>query len=120
MRWRTWKGHCLGSLVGVGELRRPDAALRRPYLIALQTARLVEHKIRQPTPAIANKSPRPGIDEIREENAVARLNLIANRVRRMPSVVRYGERVSCIRRKRHLCLLWFPSVRQHFVKDRAD
>src|SRR4029077_8049813 len=91
-----------------------------PHSIALQIARLVEHKIRQPTAAIANKSPRPGIDEIGEENAVARFHFRPNRVGRMPGVVGYGKGVATIWRKRHLCLLWFASVRQHLVKDRAD
>src|SRR5438094_5215530 len=38
----------------------------------------------------------------------------------MPCVVGHGERVTGIGRKRHLRFLWFASVRQHLVKDRAD
>src|SRR5512132_2964120 len=81
----------LALKIRLAKVRRP------PHSVALQIARLVEHKIRQPTPAIANKSPRPGIDEIGEENAVARFHLRPNRVSRMPGVVGYGERVTCIR-----------------------
>ena len=38
----------------------------------------------------------------------------------MPGVIGYGERITCVRRKRHLRFLRFASVRQHFVEDRAD
>src|ERR1041384_4407286 len=38
----------------------------------------------------------------------------------MPGVIRYGERVTCIWRERHLRLFRFASVRQHLVEDRAD
>src|SRR4051794_7746890 len=62
-------------------LRRNRRAIElHPHLVALQIARLVEHKIRQPAPAISNKSPRPSIDEICEENAVARFYFGPDRV----------------------------------------
>src|SRR5215813_10295495 len=101
-------------------MRRPDAAARLPYLVAPQVAQLVQRKICQPPPTIANESPRPGIDEIGEENAVARFYLRPHGVSRMPGVIGYGERVPGIRRKRHLRLLWFALIRQHLVKDGAD
>ena len=65
--------------------------------VALQITRLVEHKIRKPTSAIADESPRAGIDEIGEENAVARFHFRPNRVGRVPGVIGYGERVTGIR-----------------------
>ena len=117
----------LGALPQAGIERAPLASKIRlakvrlpPHSVALEIPRLVEHKIRQPTSAIPNEPPWPGIDEIGEENAVARFHLIPNRVGRMPGVVGYRERVTAVRRKRHLCLLRFPPVRQHLVKDRAD
>src|SRR5204862_4615057 len=70
--------------------------------------------------AIAEKSPGPGIDEISEQNAVARFHLRPHWVGRMPGVICYRKRVAGIWRKRHLRLLRFSSIWEHLVKDRPD
>ena len=74
---------------------RPSAA----GSAALQIAHLVEDKILQTPAAIAQKSPRPGIDEVSEQNAVARFYLRSNQTDRMPGVIGNGKRVPGIWRE---------------------
>src|SRR6266446_3226259 len=67
--------------------------------IAPQIAHLVEDKILQPPSAIAQKSPRPGIDEVSEQNAVARFYLRSNQTDRMPGVIGNSKGISGIGRE---------------------
>src|SRR5580704_4110733 len=91
-----------------------------PCSAALQIAQLVERKIRCSPAAIAHESPRPGIDKISEQNAVARFHFSSHWVGRMPRVIGNCECITAVRRERHLCLLWFSPIGEHLMKDGSD
>src|SRR6266404_893984 len=82
-----------------------------------QIAHLVEHKILKSPAAIAQKSRRPGIDKISEQNAVSRFNLRPNQADRMPGIIANRKRVAGIRREDHLRPFRLTRIRQHLVKN---
>ena len=85
--------------------------------VALQIAYLIQDKILDSSAAIAQRSPYPGVDEISEQNAVARLYFGSNRIRRMPRITSNCKGVAGIRRERHLRLLRLCAVGQHLVEN---
>ena len=85
--------------------------------VALQIPYLIQDKILDSSAAIAQRSPYPGIDEISEQNAVARLYFGSNRIRRMPRISSNCKGVAGIRRERHLPLLRLSAIGQHLVKN---
>src|SRR4029077_16400381 len=77
-------------------------------------------KISSTLSPVAHKAPRPTIDEVSKQDAVARFHFGSDRICRMPGVIGYCKRVAAVWRERHLRFLRFSAVGKDFVEDSAD
>src|ERR1051326_4735375 len=81
---------------------------------------LVEEEIADPLAAVAQESQNAGVDEIGQQDAVARFDLRADGIGGMPGIAADRESVAAVRGEPHLRKTLEAAVGAARVKDRAD
>ena len=83
-------------------------------------AHFVEHEVPEPLAAVAQNFEHALVDEISQQDRIAGLDAIVDRVGGVPGVGADREGVAAVGRKTHLCVLGLRTVGKHFVEDGAD
>src|SRR5262245_51814456 len=96
---------------------RPRVKSGLTRALAARPPDLVEDEIADALAAVAQEAQRSGVDEIGEQNRIARGHLGADRVGRMPGLLVDRKSVARVGRELHLLALRHAVVGQPFVKD---